>query len=484
MLRRWAPLLAGALSLGLMGLAPRPAPKGPPNIIVILADDLGTPDISAYGYRSAISTPNIDQLARRGVRFTRGYVSASVCSPSRAGLLSGQYQQRHGFEYLTPENDTDRGSHGLAPDQRLLPEPLKKAGYHTVAIGKWHLGNSPDRLPTARGFDEFYGFLGGETAYIDSRTPGATSVSVPYVGERSFTRKVASQVVGRWRAGSPEKTLINNDDRYLTDEFTDEAVRAITDRPKDRPFFMYLAYNAPHAPMQATAKYMARFPNEKDPVRRTYAAMISALDDGVGRVLGELDRQGVRDNTIVVFLADNGAATYLGISDCETLAGGKLSAYEGGARVPYIVSWPARWPKGQVDTRNVSSLDIYATAISAAGIPSDKPLDGVDLTPLMQPDRRREVVHDALFWRIGPEYAALSGDWKLFSNTRPGNWPWLFDLASDPRETQSVLFRRRDIVGSLKGKYDAWARQMKPSSWAPKETLQVMECGRVVFHDQ
>ncbi|WP_430418351.1 sulfatase-like hydrolase/transferase [Phenylobacterium sp.] len=449
--------------------------------MLIVADDLGTTDVSAYGYPSAIPTPNIDRIAARGVKFNRGYATASVCSPSRAGLLTGQYQQRHGFEYLAPSS-VRQPDGGLQPGQTLLAEKLKVSGYRTVGIGKWHLGVSADRLPTARGFDEFFGFLGGETSYISPEAPSAINQAAPYVGERSFRRDSDANQIGRWRAGTAGRELIRNEGEYLTDALTEEAVSQIRQqRGRDQPLFLYLAHAAPHSPFQATKKYYDRFPREKDPLKRTYAAMVSALDDGVGRVMAALVEAGIADNTIVIFTSDNGAATYFGISDCTHLSGGKLSYNEGGARVPLIVSWPGSWPKGVQENRNVSHLDLYPTILAAAGIKGDKTLDGVDLTPRLG---KVEPIHEALFWRTGAEFAALMGDWKLMSNTRPNSFPWTFDLKSDPRETRNRMFDQPERTRELQARFAAWQAQMKPPAWAATSGFQVFHCGRVVFHDQ
>jgi arylsulfatase A-like enzyme len=239
--------LAAALAAAMSASPVLAAPRAP-NVILILADDLGIPDVSAYGHQVAVPTPNIDRLAARGVRFTRGYATASVCSPSRAGLLSGQYQQRHGFEHLAPSGRAS-GGHGLAPEQRLLPEALKAGGYRTAAIGKWHLGSTAERLPTSRGFDTFFGFEGGEIAHIDADTPGATSVPAPVLGSRSFKRGEPWLEVGRWTAGSPDKQTVRNEGKYLTEELTEEAVKFIREGRGGEPYFLYLAHHAPHSPV-------------------------------------------------------------------------------------------------------------------------------------------------------------------------------------------------------------------------------------------
>jgi arylsulfatase A-like enzyme len=212
--------------------------------------------------------------------------------------------------------------------------------------------------------------------------------------------------------------------------------------------------------------------------------MIHALDRSVGAVLDVIERSPDGDNTIIIFTADNGAATYMGISDCDTLAGGKLSYFEGGARVPYIISWPRRWPRGQSDERVVSHLDIAPTLLSAAGVQTARSYDGLDLSPMVQPARAREVIHDTLFWRTGSEFAVLAGDWKLLSNTRPGAFPWLFNLSVDPEERSSQTFARREIVADLQRRYEEWNAQMQPPAWPAGQTIQVFQCGRISFHEQ
>ncbi|MFN9161196.1 MAG: sulfatase-like hydrolase/transferase [Alphaproteobacteria bacterium] len=477
-------LLASVMLVPQAGAQAAKEPPSRPNVVLIVADDLGVPDLSTYGRgRVAVPTPNLDRLAKQGVTFRRGYSTAPVCSPARAALMSGQYQQRHGFEFLTPEG-ADGGKQGLAPEQRVFAADLKAAGYRTGIVGKWHLGSTPDRLPTARGFDFFHGFLSGETAYADAATPGLTSLPIPYLGDRSFTRKSDWVRVMTSRAGQEgPPTVVNNDNVYLTDDLTEQAVSFIREAG-DTPYFLYAAHLAPHSPMQALEADIARFKHIKEPLQRVYAAMIHSLDRSVGKILDAVKKSGKADNTIIIFTADNGAATYIGVSDCETIAGGKLSMFEGGTRVPYIVSWPARWPKASVDARNVSHLDVAPTVLAAAGATSATAFDGKDLTPLMQPGRRSEVVHETLFWRVGPEYAALSGDMKLISNTRPGSFPWLFDISKDPTERNLLTFSRRDAVGELVKRYKAWESSMKAPNWQPKQVLQVFQCGRISFHEQ
>ena len=475
---------------GCASLAPRAAdsssaePGRRPSVILIVADDLAALDLSTYGGSPrSVPTPNLDRLAARGVTFRRGYATASVCSPSRAALMTGQYQQRHGFEFLTPEG-ADGGGQGLVADQRVFASDLKAVGYRTAMIGKWHLGATPDRLPTSRGFDRFFGFLSGETAYARDGTPGLASLAAPYLGTRSFTRNADWVRLMSDLAGDSEAPRIEPDETtYLTDLLTRQAVDFIRTSGKD-PYYLYLAHLAPHSPFQALEADLARFPEIEDPLQRTYAAMIAALDRSVGAILDAVDASGAGKDTIIVFTADNGAATYMGVSDCDTISGGKLSYFEGGARVPLIISWPRRWPSGIADARNTSLLDIAPTVLAAAGARSDVGFDGRDLTPLMASGRRGETIHEVLFWRTGPEYAALSGDLKLLSNTRPGAFPWLFDLGADPRETTSLTFQRRAEAAGLQRRFQEWSRAMKPPAWPAGQVIQVFQCGRISFHEQ
>lgn len=479
-------VLVALVVSGSAGAAREPsADARPANIVLIVADDLGLTDLSTYGKSPvAVPTPNLDRLARRGVRFQRGYSTAAVCSPARAALMTGQYQQRHGFEFLTPEG-VDAGKQGLAPAQRVFAGDLQRAGYRTALIGKWHLGATPERLPTARGFDYFFGFLPGETAYVRAGTAGTISLPAPYLGTRSQERKADwVQVMRDAASDDAPPAIVANDGRYLTDELTREAVRFIEQGPTKQPYFLYLAHLAPHSPYQALESDAAEFADIKDPLQRTYAGMIRALDRSVGAVLDAIEKSAQADNTLVIFTADNGAATYMGVSACDPLAGGKLSYFEGGMRVPYLVSWPASWPRGVVDTRNVSHLDLVPTILAAAGVRSDRAFDGVDLTPRMQPPRAAETIHETLFWRTGPEFAVLKGDWKMLSNTRPGAFPWLFDLSKDPGETRLLTFAQREVVVDLQRRYREWEAQMQPPAWEPKQIVQVFQCGRISFHEQ
>ena len=347
-----------------------------PNVIVIVTDDQGYRDVGFNGSPD-IPTPNIDRIAHEGVRFTRGYVAFPVCAPSRAGLLTGRYPARFGFD-RNPNGDPTDPKGGVPRTEMMLSESIKAAGYATKAIGKWHLGTHPTLRPRNRGFDEFYGFIEGGHQYFPNQSR---------MEDISQSKKIYDWYYTK---------LVDNGTRvefnqYLTDEFSDRAVDFV-DRmaAANKPFFLYLAYNAPHAPLQATDKYLSRFPHEKDPKRRAYMAMISAVDDGVGEVLAELDKRGIAQDTVVFFLSDNGGVTNHDtgeqpVADNAPLRGGKSQLFEGGVRVPFAVRWPGRIAGGRDYDRPVSSLDIFATLAAQLGLQAKtgKPLYGTDLVPYL-----------------------------------------------------------------------------------------------------
>src|SRR5262249_4127133 len=327
-----------------------------PNILLILVDDLGYGDIGVHGGK-AVPTPNIDKLAKSGIRCTNGYVSAPYCSPSRAGLLTGRYQTRFGHEFnphVGPE-----GKLGLPLDQRTLANLLRSAGYATGLVGKWHLGFSKDHHPQSRGFDEFFGFLVGGHNYIWRKD-----------AEPKFKSSMSHNVIHRGRE-------IEKLDGFATDVFTDEAV-GFMKRHKDRPWFLYLAYNAPHTPLEISDKLTDRIPADvKDPARRGYLALLMGLDDSIGRILAYLQESGADQNTLIVFLSDNGGSGLAPFLAYNTginrpLRGNKGQTLEGGIRVPFFVSWPGKLPAGKTYDRPVIALDVLPTACALAGVETPK----------------------------------------------------------------------------------------------------------------
>jgi arylsulfatase A-like enzyme len=449
------------------------APARARNVVVILADDLGYADVSAHA-PDRIPTPHIDRIGREGIEFTDGYATASVCSPSRAALLTGRYQQRFGFEFNAGGDARAHEEHlGLREGELTLGDLMRGAGFRTAAIGKWHQGSQPEFYPTARGFDEFFGFLIGQTAFIDPDVPGVQNAEAPGGGviiPRSAYGERGQVVRG------PEQEVVDNARAYLTEELTREAV-AFIERNRDRPFLLYLAHHAPHLPFQAPQEYYDRFPHVADHRQRVYAAMVSALDDGVGRVLDTLDALGLADDTLVVFLSDNGCATYTDVCACEPLRGGKLTYLEGGVRVPFMMRWPAGLPRGLVYEDPVSSLDVLPTALAAVGVdpPSDRVLDGVDLGPFLRGERTGSP-HEALFWRIGPMTAMRQGRWKTW-HSREGAFSFLFDLERDENEVENLVAEEPETLRLLDETYAEWERDLAPPAWDPRPA-PVPACGQ------
>lgn len=414
----------------------------PPNVIVILTDDQGYADVGFNGCKD-IPTPNLDSIASNGVHFTSGYVSYSVCAPSRAGLLTGRYEQRFGFE-RNPRFEPENRAAGLPITETTLADTLGKAGYHCGIIGKWHLGAHPDFHPLKRGFNEFFGMLGGGHRYLPEE------LTVKETGQA----KSEEDSYRLWilRNHEPVKTT-----QYLTDEFSDEAVRFIA-RNKAKPFFLYLAYNAPHGPLQATEKYLSRFPNIENSKRRTYAAMVSAVDDGVGRVLAELRQQGLEENTLVFFLSDNGGPTPDNASNNKPLRGDKGSPWEGGFRVPFAVQWPGHLPKGTAYDQPVSSLDIFATMTALANVPTktNHLLDGVNLMPYLT-GKNSGAPHDAIYLRMFDRgaFAVRSGDNKLVIPSR-GKTAELYNLTRDIGESKNLAVAEPAVLKELEARRVGW----------------------------
>lgn len=407
---------------------------GSPNLVVIMTDDLGYADVGFNGCKD-IPTPHIDSIAANGVRFTDGYVAFSVCSPSRAAFLTGRYPQRFGYE-RNPKWLPNSRTTGLALTETTLADTLGEMGYISGLIGKWHLGCHPDLHPMKRGFDEFYGHLGGGHRYFPDEL----------ILRHTREAKDEGDSYKLWilRGDTPVRTT-----RYLTDEFSDEALQFI-DRHKAKPFFLFLAYNAPHSPMQATEEHLARFPNIQEPKRRTYAAMVSAVDDGVGRVLAKLREHKIENNTMVVFLSDNGGPTPDNASNNQPLRGVKGDPWEGGFRVPFAVQWPDRISKNLVYRKPVISLDIFATIAHATRAKTDpqRPLDGVNLLPYLNGENPA-APHEAIYLRMFDKgvYAVRSGDMKLVIDGKDPT-PQLYNLSEDPGE-------KNNLAGKMKTELEA-----------------------------
>ena len=405
----------------------------PPNVVVFYADDLGWGELGCQG-NPQIPTPHIDAIARAGVRFTNGYVAATYCSPSRAGLLTGRYPTRFGHEFNSVANRT-----GLRLDQVTLADRLRTLGYATACVGKWHLGGGLEYRPTKRGFDEFYGTL----------------ANTPFYHPTNF---VDSRV-------SDETRPVTDAAFYTTDAYAARAVDWI-ERNKGRPWFLYLPFNAQHAPLQAPKTYLDRFSGIPDEKRRIFAAMLASMDDAVGRVMGKVRALGQEENTIVFYIADNGGPTASTTSGNGPLRGFKMTTFEGGPRVPFLAQWKGRWPAGKVYDAPVINLDVLPTLVTAAGgkVDASWRLDGVDLTPFVTGANSARP-HQTLYWRYGPQWAVRHGDLKLVVSKGGSGKPELYDLSKDIGESRDLAAAQPAKVRELQALWDKWsAEQAEPSA--------------------
>jgi len=436
---------AAAATLALARLAPLFAADAArrPNVLFILADDLGYGDVGCYGGRD-IPTPHIDALAAAGLRFTDGYASAPVCAPSRAGFLTGRYQQRFGLEENPGAvSNLNRETYGLPLSERTIADEMKSAGYATGIVGKWHLGVAERFGPLRRGFSECFAFLEAWHNYVNLRQD-------PRIIYRNDKPHVETA-------------------EYLTDALTREGVEFIR-RNRARPWFLFMSYSAPHTPIQATGRYLDRFPHIADPARRTYAAMVSALDDGVGELMKALRELDLEENTLVFFVSDNGAPLHLtssvtgqerpiDVGSNAPFSGRKGQLLEGGIRVPFIAHWKGRIAPG-VCPHPVTMLDILPTSLAVAGAapPAGRTIDGVNLLPLLS-GQSNAAPHEILFWRIGTQAAVRRGNWKL---VRVDGGPWrLYDLAVDAVEANDLAQANRKVYDELLAAYRGWEAQLK-----------------------
>ncbi len=414
-----------ALSLSLIAIPSILFAEAKPNIVIILTDDQGYADVS-YNPHSPpeVSTPNIDALAHSSIICTQGYTSGHVCSPTRAGLMTGRYQQRFGI-YTAGE-----GGSGVPLDEVFIPQRLKPAGYVSGALGKWHLGLTEEYHAMKRGFDEFYGFMGR----------GAH----PYFDHSDMNHPI-------YRGLKPIK-----EEGYLTTRITEEAVDFI-DRHKEEPFFLYVAYNAVHSPPEAPEEDIKRVTGDK--TRDTLMAMIKHLDMGVGEIVSSLKKHDIFDNTLLIFLTDNGGSGAMHANNAP-LRGFKQMDYEGGIHVPFIVSWPAQLNGGKKCDVPMWSIDLFATALDAAGLPmpEDKPLDGKSILPALRGET--DKLHEEFYWSSAGDkgkWAVRSGNWKLVAEKKRVE---LFDLEKDLSETKDLSAKRPHVVSELTAKYNTWLDEM------------------------
>jgi len=430
---RW--LTIGLLSLTLANVSiSRICAQGnpKPNWLIFYSDDQGWGETGCYG-NNEIPTPNIDALAANGIRFTQGYVAATYCSPSRAGLLTGKYPTRFGHEFNAVANKS-----GLRLDQVTLANRLKDLGYATCCVGKWHLGNSDPYRPTKRGFDEFFGTL----------------ANTPFFHPKNF---VDSRI-------SNDVREVTDDSFYTTDAYAQRSIDWL-DKNKDNSWFLYLPFNAQHAPLEAPKKYLDRFPNIQDEKRRLFAAMLSAQDDAIGQVMAKLRQMGQEENTLIFYIADNGGPTQVTTSKNGGLRGFKMTTFEGGPRVPFISQWKGHWPAGKVYDYPVMNLDVVPTMLAATGnkIAESEKLDGVDLAPFLT-GQNSERPHQTMYWRFGQQWAIRHGDLKLVVSRGGSGKPELYDLSKDQSESSDLATSRPEDVKKLQAMWDDWSAQQAPPS--------------------
>ena len=433
-----------------------------PNIIVLLADDLGYGELSCQG-NAEIPTPHIDSIAANGVRFTNGYVTGPNCSPSRAGFLSGRIPTRFGYENNPIGHRNEDPTIGLPTDEVTIAETLQDAGYVTGLIGKWHQGGTAAYHPFRHGFEEFFGFMHEGHYFVPPPWEGVTTMlrrkTIPGGGEGRWVGK-KGLIYHTWGNNEPDYDADNPiirggqpvvETEYLTDALTREAVDFI-DRHDDKPFFLYLPYNAVHSPLQGADAYMRKFSHIEDIHRRIFAAMLANMDDSVGAILKQLRKSGLEENTLVFFLSDNGGPTRELTSSNAPLRGQKGMMYEGALRVPFMVQWKGAIPAGKVYDNPVSSLDIYATAAANAKAKAPKNIEGVNLIPFLTGENSGRP-HETLFWRQGGKAGLRHGDLKLVrmgGRKDVGKAKWeLYDLLKDLSEETNLAQSNPEKLAEL-----------------------------------
>jgi arylsulfatase A-like enzyme len=434
-----------------------------PNILLILCDDLGYADVGFNGSED-IRTPELDRLAKAGTVFSSAYVVHPFCGPSRAGLLSGRYPHAIGAQFNLPDNGPDPGT-GILVGESLISELIQDAGYRTGLVGKWHLGYSADYHPNQRGFDEFYGFLNGGHEYFPDRYRP--------IYERQVKRGVKH--IRRYLCPLEHNGKEVNETEYITDALSREAVRFVTESADgSAPFFLFLAYNAPHTPLQAKREDMEQFPDIQDEKRKTYAGMVYAVDRGVGKIVEALEATEQLDNTLILFLSDNGGKIGAGANN-HPLRGGKGNTLEGGYRVPMLMHWPGHIPAAETFPHPVSALDFFPTfaGLANAKIPEGKQLDGKDVwkSLLANENARPGEMIFTLRHRLGTNEVGVRQDqWKLY---RFGTSPWqLFDLENDVRESSDLSGEHPERVSSMVSAAERWSGSHQAPRWFDSEAVE------------
>jgi arylsulfatase A-like enzyme len=477
-----------------------------PNIVLIIVDDLGKTDITLYD-KGKVHTPNINELGKDGVVFTQAYVTSPVCSPSRASIMTGRYPQRFGFVYQmhefyvanrlqyyaykylidshpwlprglekVPDVEMAR-KQGLPPSEVVLPELLKKEGYQTALIGKWHLGVHKQNHPCNFGFDYQYGFFASHSLYADEKDREIVSYKIDKDFSDSFIWK--SQRNGPH--GIYRNCELIEEKQYLTDAITRECKNFIKTYA-DTSFFLIASYNAPHTPLQAPVDYVAKFDHVDDPVQRVYYAMIANLDDAIGDLMEYLEELNIEKNTLIFFISDNGGATYTHTTDNAPLKGGKITDFEGGVNVPFIMKWEDHLPSGMHYYQPVSSMDIFGTITSLLDIslPANRVYDGVDLIPYVLDRSKAGSPHEYLYWYRGNTRAIRSKNYKMIWNEE-FNERSLYDMTNDNIEDVDVLDMNQDIVQDLEDQYIHWTQELMDPLWPPLVYF-VYKDGERIYH--
>ena len=458
-----------------------------PNIILILADDLGFNDVSFYNGGAAdgsLKTPNIDKLAIDGIAFTNGYAASPVCSPSRASIMTGRYSSRYGFEFTpypanaarimnllrrdgeleTIEMDNVQWDEigltigGLPSEEITIAELLKDNGYYTAHIGKWHLGGFSDGMkPNDQGFDD--SLMLNSSLYLPKNHPDVVNAKI----DSSIEDMVwaSSQFAVSFNGGEPFEP-----GGYITDYYTNEAVNVINNN-KDRPFFLYLGHFAPHNPLQSLKKDYEKHKHMQNHTLQVYSGMIEALDRSIEKIVSALEENGLTDNTLIIFTSDNGGAGYIGLHDInKPYRGWKLTHFEGGVHVPFFAKWPAKIGKNQIYNKRIHHTDIFSTILGAANIemPKDITIDGIDLIPYIV-DKKESEPHTTLYWKNATYQAIIHNDWKLMRSKYPAKQEFLYDLKNDPYEVVNLANSKLDIKQVLNTMLDKHIESMPKPNW-------------------
>jgi arylsulfatase A-like enzyme len=438
-------------ALGVIGLAGVQAGASSPNIVLICADDLGIGDVGAYGFCDDIPTPHMDSIAANGVLCEQGYVTCPQCGPSRAGLLTGRYQQTIGYEFNFPTKSSF--DYGLPRSEQMIFSRMKAAGYRTGVVGKWHMGRGDGYCPWDRDVDYYYGVLNGHSSYFPPFDWAAKHLKIDDPTDIHRNSEV----------------YIEKDSDYLTEAFARECADFIK-RNRENPFFLYAAFTAPHVPIQYRDRHIARVAHIEDMKRREYAALVVALDDGVGRILQELKDNGLWENTLLFFISDNGAAAKSGGSNAP-FQGWKGNHFEGGIRVPYLVQWPGTLPAGSRFERPVSTLDVAATTVALAGgkAAGGQRLDGVNLIPYLTGEKTGDP-HEFLYYKMvayADQWGVRHGDWMLMGNKL--DTQWLYNIADDPQQKKNVAAQHPEVVSELQAEWERWNKTTVPTPWSWRE---------------